>query len=195
MWLEQRQWHIESPHPFANGYFVYCFPSKSFKMKPFLLLFLFITLSCSAQNTRSLSEGETSPPASLEEISWMEGHWKGQAFGGITEEVWSPPLGGSMMFAFKHVLNGKVNFYELGHIQEIDNTLLFQLKHFNGDLKGWEEKDEMVTAKLVKVAESKIYFEDFTFEKISDDEINIYVVVEEAGKSEEVKFNYKRVTK
>ncbi len=76
-------------------------------MKPFLLLFLFVTISCNGQNTLSFQEGTTSPKASLTAISWMEGHWKGEAFGGITEEIWSPPLGGSMMFSFKLVIDGQ----------------------------------------------------------------------------------------
>jgi len=36
-----------------------------------------------------------------------------------------------------------------------------------------------------------VYFDDFTFEKVSENEINVYVVISEKGKTEEVKFNYK----
>ncbi len=140
----------------------------------------------------SLNEGESSPNASIEEILWMEGHWKGEAFGGITEEIWSPPLGGSMMFSFKHVADGKVTFYELGHIREVNESLVFELKHFGGDLKGWEEKDEVQRFKLIKVDGNRFYFEGFTFEKLSDKEINIYGLIEQDDKAEEVKFNYKK---
>lgn len=161
-------------------------------MKSFVFLLVLAAISCKAQNTMSLEEGETSPKATLEEISWMEGHWKGEAFGGITEEIWSPPLGGSMMFSFKLVVEGEVNFYELGHIRQLDETLVFELKHFGGDLKGWEEKDEVQRFKLIKVAESRLYFEGFTFEKVSDNEINIYGLIHQGDKEEEVKFNYKK---
>lgn len=162
-------------------------------MKHFLLLFLFVTISCKGQNTLSLQEGDTSPKANLNQISWMEGHWKGEAFGGITEEIWSPPLGGSMMFSFKLVVDDEVNFYELGHIRQLDETLVFELKHFGGDLKGWEEKDEVQTFKLVKVDGNRLYFEGFTFEKMSDAEINIYGLIHQNdGTEEEVRFNYKK---
>jgi len=100
-----------------------------------------------------------------------------------------------MMFSFKHIAEGKVNFYELGHIRELDETLIYELKHFSGDLKGWEDKDEKVVAKLVKIEGNRAYFDDFTFERLSDDEINIYVVIEGKEKTEEVTFNYKRVVK
>ncbi|WP_338359457.1 DUF6265 family protein [Yeosuana marina] len=122
----------------------------------------------------------------------MAGHWKGEAFGGITEEIWSPPLGDSMMFSFKLVSDNQVVFYELGGIRQVDDTLIFQLKHFGNDFKGWEEKDETIDAKLVKIEGNRVYFDQFTFEKVSDNEINIYVVIEENGQTEEVTFNYKK---
>ena len=141
----------------------------------------------------SFAEGDKSPEATLEDVSWITGHWKGEAFGGIAEEIWSPPLGDSMMFVFKLVSEGKVQFYEVGHIQQTAETLLLQLKHFHGSLKGWEEKDETVDFKLVRIDGNRVYFDDFTIEKISANEINMYVVVgEEDGSSEEVKFNYKK---
>jgi hypothetical protein len=161
-------------------------------MKPLFILFLFVLFSCKGQNTLSLKDGETSPKASLSQISWMEGHWKGEAFGGITEEIWSPPLGGSMMFSFKLVVDGEVNFYELGHIRQLDETLVFELKHFGGDLKAWEEKDKVQSFRLIKVDGNRFYFEGFTFEKVSDNEINIYGLIHQGETPEEVKFNYKK---
>ena len=158
-----------------------------------LIIALVLFSSCYAQkNTLKFPKNGTSPKATLNEVSWIEGRWLGEAFGGITEEIWSPPLGGSMMFSFKLVSNGKVVFYELGGIRQVDDSLIFQLKHFGNDFKGWEEKDETVDAKLVKIEDSKVYFDKFTFEKISDSEINIYVVIEENGETEEAKFNYKK---
>ncbi len=160
-------------------------------MKPFFILLLLLSLNSYAQNTVSFPENRSSPKADLSEIAWMEGHWKGEAFGGITEEIWSPPLGGSMMFSFKLVVDGEIGFYELGHIRQVEETLVFELKHFHGDLKGWEEKDEVQGFKFVKTEGNRIYFEGFTFEKISDNEINIYGLIgNEDGSSEEVKFNY-----
>ncbi|MBS9462818.1 hypothetical protein KIM67_10375 [Flagellimonas sp. 389] len=163
-------------------------------MRQFFILCLFMTVSVKAQNTLSLKNGELSPKATLTIVSWMEGHWKGEAFGGIAEEIWSPPFGGSMMFVFKHVMDDKVNFYETGHIREIGGTLVFELKHFNNDLKGWEEKNEVQSFKLVKVDENRVYFEGFTFEKVEKNEVNIYAMMSgDANNPEEIKFNYKRV--
>ncbi|WP_339655896.1 DUF6265 family protein [uncultured Maribacter sp.] len=162
-------------------------------MKLILLLFISATCLLSAQNTLSFEEGMTSPESNLKNIEWLTGHWKGEAFGGIAEEIWSPPLGGAMMFSFRLLANGSISFYEFGHILETDGTLLLQLKHFNADLSGWEEKEETIDFKLLKVEEDRFYFDDFTIERISDKEINMYVEVgEEDGTSNEVKFNYHR---
>lgn len=160
-----------------------------------LILLFFISASCllHAQNTLPFEEGMTSPDANLKNIEWLAGHWKGEAFGGVAEEIWSPPLGGVMMFSFRLEADGAISFYEFGHILEIDSTLILQLKHFNADLSGWEEKEETIDFKLVKVIEDRFYFDDFTIERISDKEINMYVEVgEENGTSNEVKFNYHR---
>ncbi len=163
-------------------------------MKSIAWLSLLFTVYCVGQNTVSLPEGATSPKADLSQISWMAGHWKGEAFGGVTEEIWSPPLGGSMMCVFKLVTDGAVNFYEICHLREVEQSLLFEVKHFQSDLKGWEEKDEVQSFKLVKIEGNRVYFDGFTFERIDANEANIYVVIEhEDGSTEEVKFNYKRI--
>jgi hypothetical protein len=145
------------------------------------------------QNTLQLKEGEDSPNANLEIISFVEGHWKGQAFGGDTEEIWSPPSGNSMMFVFRHLVDGEVTFYEIGHIRAIENTLIFELRHFDTDLHAWEEKNEVQQFKFIKAEDNRVYFNGFTFEKVSTDEINIYGLIgNEDGSSSEVVFNYKR---
>tara|TARA_R110002051_G_scaffold70772_1_gene127514 strand:+ start:72908 stop:73399 length:492 start_codon:yes stop_codon:yes gene_type:complete len=162
-------------------------------MKILLLFLLTTTCLLNAQNTVSFEEGMTSPDASLATIDWLTGHWKGKAFGGIAEEIWSPPVDGSMMFSFRLIDKGTVSFYEFGHILETEGTLILQLKHFNGDLSGWEEKDETIDFKLVKQEENRLYFNDFTIERISDKEINMYVEIgEDEGTSNEVIFNYHR---
>lgn len=43
---------------------------------------------------------------------------------------------------FKLVWEGKVALYELLTIVAKDDSLVLRLKHLDGSLKGWEEKDE-----------------------------------------------------
>lgn len=168
-------------------------PIKKTAALCFFILFGYLSFSQS-KNTVKYSDSIPPVKASLHDVAWIEGHWRGEAFGGITEEIWSPPFGDSMMFSFKLINDNKVTFYELGVIREIQESLILQLKHFHGDLKGWEEKDETIDFKLVKIEKNKIFFDELTFEKISTDKINVYVVIDHKdGTSEEMKFNYKRV--
>ncbi|MER3319197.1 MAG: DUF6265 family protein [Allomuricauda sp.] len=162
-------------------------------MKSIALILMFSAGIASAQQTMQLPEGQSSPKANLEEVSWIEGHWTGEAFGGIAEEIWSAPLGNSMMFVFRMVNDDKVSFYESGHIQQLDDSIMLQLKHFDGNMKGWEEKNETIDFKLVKLEKNKVYFEGLTMEKISGDQMNVWVLIEEDGNQEEILFAYKRV--
>jgi len=158
-----------------------------------LLFTLLACVCCSAQNTLSLAENEKSPHANLEAASFMTGHWKGEAFGGITEEIWTAAEGNAMLFTFRLVVDGKVDFYEIGHIIEANNSLLLQLKHFGADLKGWEEKEETEDFKLVKKETNKLYFDGITYESLNENEMNVYVLAEnEDGTTEELTFNFKR---
>ncbi|MDT0559138.1 DUF6265 family protein [Ichthyenterobacterium sp. W332] len=144
-----------------------------------------ISFSCKAQE-------ETKLEPKLENIAWISGTWHGEAFGGQTEEIWSKPSGGSMMATFKLVADGKVQFYEIEIIREIENSLVLQLKHFDGELKGWETKDETVDFPLKYITKTKVVFEGMTFEKVSEKEMNVYVDIKENDKTETMKFNYKK---
>lgn len=158
----------------------------------FLFLSLIAPLPLFSQNTISIGSGK-SPNANLSQVAWIAGHWKGEAFGGITEEVWTAPLGDSMMGSFKLVVDNKTEFYEICQMIQEDETIMFRLKHFDGKLKGWEEKDETEDFPLVKIEKDAVYFDNFTIKRISQDHIIFYVVVDSEGKSEEVEFKYYRV--
>jgi hypothetical protein len=162
-----------------------------------LLLFTISSFQLFSQedfpNTMFYDSISGSPKATIEEISWLAGHWQGNAFGGIVEEIWAPPMGGSMMGAFKLVADNNVQFYEIETISEENESLILRLKHFNADLKGWEEKDKTVDFKLVKITQTKAFFDGFTIEYINDNAISMYVIIDYEGVKEEMKFEYKRV--
>ena len=164
-------------------------------MRIIILFFIFLSApSLKAQdNTLHFEEGMSSPKAGLEAVSWISGHWSGEAFGGITEEIWTPPLGGSMMFAFKLVVDGAVRFYELGYIREVNNTLLLQLKHFDHELRGWEEKEETIDFPLVKIEGNRAYFDGMTFENIDSGTMNVYLEIEDKDGARETLFQYRRI--
>jgi len=156
------------------------------------VIFLSLTTVLYAQHTIALGANE-SPQATLDDVTWIQGDWRGEAFGGQIEEIWSPPLGGSMMGSFKMVMKDEISFYELMHIQEKANTLLLQIRHFNPDFTGWETQNESVDFALVKIDGAFVYFDGLTFEKISANEMQVHVLMSEAGESpQEASFRYTR---
>ncbi|MEL6533817.1 MAG: DUF6265 family protein [Bacteroidota bacterium] len=162
-------------------------------MKTILLFFLscLIVGATQAQNTLSLDPDVGSPEASIDDVAWIAGHWMGEKWGGQVEEIWAPPIGDAMMGSFRFVSENKAVFYELLTITETEGTLLLQLKHFHGDLKGWEEKEETVDFKLVKLTEDAAYFDGLTFRKHSEDSMEIIVLAAEEGQpAEELDFLY-----
>jgi hypothetical protein len=154
---------------------------------------ILFTLFALAISLSSVSQENTLEPK-LKNIKWISGTWHGKAFGGVTEEIWSEPSGGSMMATFKLINDNKVTFYEIEIIREIENSLILQLKHFDNTLKGWESKHETVDFPLKYITENKVVFEGMTFEKVSDQEMNVYVDIKENDTVETVKFNYKKKT-
>lgn len=166
---------------------------KLSSLKKYISIVFFIcSLINYAQNTLKFDSIKTAPNATIHDVAWISGYWSGEAFEGLIEEIWSAPLGGAMMGSFKLVVDGKVKFYELCTISEEDETLVFRLKHFSKDLKGWEEKDECINSPLVRIEKNKVFFNNFTFEKVLDNELNIYVMLKNNnGIEEEIKFNYK----
>jgi hypothetical protein len=155
------------------------------------LLFL-LSLSVSAQTEKDIEIVDSLAPK-LENIKWISGNWKGEAFGGQTEENWSEPSGGSMMATFKLINDGEVSFYEIEIIREVENSLILQLKNFDTDLKGWETKNETVDFPLIKITPTQVIFEGMSFEKVNENEMNVYVDIKnDNGDIELVKFNYKK---
>jgi len=147
----------------------------------------------SFENTLVYDSLAGSPKAIIHDFSWIAGHWKGEAMGGIIEEIWTPPLAGTMMGAFKLVEGNEVIFYEIETLTEENSSVILRLKHFGAKLKGWEEKDDTIDFKLVKFTKNKAYFDGLTFELANKNELTIYVVIEENNSLQEVKFQYSRV--
>lgn len=155
-------------------------------MKYILLLTFLFHLASFGQSEKILAP-------KLENIQWIAGNWKGEALGGQIEENWSEPSRGSMMATFKLIDNESIVFYEIIIIREVQNTLILQLKHFDNELKGWEEKDQTIDFPLKEITENKVVFEGMTFEKISTNEMNIYVdIKQDDGSIKTVPFNYKK---
>lgn len=146
------------------------------------------------ENTVAATGGMVRPAATLADASWLEGRWAGEGLGGWNEEWWSAPAGGSIMGVYRHVKEGAVVFYEIMSLVETEGTLELRLKHFHGDLRGWEEKDDVVRFPLVRVDENTLWFDGMTLRRDGPDTMQAWVAVSGGGEGlREVSFTYRRV--
>jgi hypothetical protein len=144
-------------------------------------------------NTLKAGADFAGPAATLADMAWLIGHWKGSGLGGVSEEMWSAPEGGVMMGMYRLVIGGKPSFYEFMHLAEDRGSLVMKLKHFNADLTAWEEKDRFVTFRLVKLGLNEVYFSGLTFRR-SVDRLQIFLALrDKEGTVREEEFRMERV--
>lgn len=144
-------------------------------------------------NTLRAPAGSVGLPATLDDMKWLVGHWRGTGLGGVSEEMWSEPAGGVMMGMYRLVVNGKPSFYEFLHLAEENGSVVMKLKHFNADLTGWEEKERFVTFRLVKLGPDAVYFDGLTMRR-SVDRLQIFLAIrDKEGKVREEEFRMERV--
>ena len=104
------------------------------------------------------------------------------------------PSGGAMAGVFRIVRDGEVVFYEIMTLVEHDGSVELRLKHFNADLTGWEDKEEMVTFRLVRVEPAAIYFGGLTFLRHGNDRLETFVAIRyDDGRLEELAFDFTRL--
>lgn len=157
-----------------------------------------VALAANAQSPRTEHtfqlDGDTRPPATLEDVAWLVGSWEGEAFGERFEEVWNPASGGSMVGMFKLMSGEDVGFYELMLLVEEEGSLSLKVKHFNPDFSAWEEKKDYVDFKLVKVGPDAAHFSGLSFYRRGNDAIDGYIVMRASdGTIREEKLVYRRV--
>jgi hypothetical protein len=124
--------------------------------------------------------GDTIAPSAkigLEALDWLEGRWVGEAFGGVCEEVWTQASGGSMVGTFKLTSNDQVSFYEIMTITIEAGAPVLKLKHFNADLTGWEERDEVIEFQFERMSPDKIEFHGLTYENTAPGTLRIVVQI------------------
>jgi hypothetical protein len=144
------------------------------------------------EHTFQLSEGETRPPATLEDASWLVGNWTGTAFGKQFEEIWSAPSKGSMVGLFKLFDEDGVDFYEIMLLTVEDDSLSLKVKHFSADFVAWEDKPDFVNFKLVKKDENALHFAGLSFYKKDQDHIDAYIVMRNGEEISEHVLEYVR---
>lgn len=147
------------------------------------------------QETRAARPEQPSPPAQLADLAWLAGAWAGEGIAGPARETYSPIIGNAIAGHFVQQRGDGVFFYEIMTIVPRNGSLVYRLKHFNADLSGWEEKDEVREFRLVAHEGDSWYFDDLTIRRDGPGHMTgIVNVREKDGTSREIAFHYVRVS-
>ena len=139
--------------------------------------------------------------AQLQDLAWLEGIWRGQINNDYTEEVWTGLAAGAMMGMFRQVSGGRLRFYEFMIIAERDKNIELKIKHFDPDLRGWEEKDKSTVFWLCELGDREAVFLQesegkplwLIFESVSESELKIYFMPQEDSPVKEGAYHFQRV--
>lgn len=132
---------------------------------------------------RTWTEGTISPPATIKDIQWLVGDWRGSLEGSLQQYVVLIPTKGHMPgFARAWKQDGSIVFYEINDFIEVNRTLEYRVKHFSGDLADWEGKDEYDRHRLIAVTDKAIYFDGITIVKEGRDHFTVYVQIPDGEK-------------
>jgi hypothetical protein len=170
-------------------------------MKRFIFVFIVCLVLASVsmsqemwtKNTIKLTAGQNGGAASIADMAWLAGTWRGAGLGGSNEEIWSAPQGGVMMGSYRMLKDSKPVFYEFLTLSETDGRLKLRIKHFGADLVGWEEKDKTEDMAFIKRDGNRHYFHGLTWEVLGPNKVNIYLAIEGKDKVTEETFRYERV--
>ncbi|RED17408.1 DUF6265 family protein [Parasphingopyxis lamellibrachiae] len=163
-------------------------------MRLIMIAALLLPSQLAAQDVRSLGDA-ASPPATLDQVAWLAGSWRGTGLGGESHESWLPPVHGQMAGIFHQGSDSQLQFYEILQMVERDGSLVLRLKHFNGDLSGWEDNgaESALEFPLVAIENDTAYFSGLTYERIGDDQLLVHLRLRSNGETRIETFDFTRI--
>ncbi len=161
-----------------------------------ILFFIVLIFNCNHQNSFAENASNRNGYVRLiDKLSWLSGGWKGEKWGGTIEEYWSEPEDGNMIGMFRFIRDGRIQFTELMYIQEKDQTLLFRLKHFDKDFKGWEDKDNPIDFPLIEMKDNDTIFDGLTYQLMPDRKLKatLFIKDDKTGEEKKEEFIYSKI--
>lgn len=152
------------------------------------------TFAQESASANTLKLGSAAPaPASIQDMAWLTGYWRGEGLGGHCEEMWGNPIGDRMYGTFTLRRDNKLAFSEHLVIVEDAGSLVMKVKHFTAEFHSWEDKEGYVTFPLVKLEDNAAYFSGLTLRRQDDNSLKIYLVLSQDGVRSEAVFDFKPV--
>jgi hypothetical protein len=115
-----------------------------------LLLGLGLVLAVSAP---TFAQG---PAATIADLAWMTGHYKGNMGNGTLEENWAAPVGGSIASLVRSTSGGATNMIELIVVEEEGDSLTLRLKQWDPGMQ--PRADGFQVFRLIEIGDKKVAF-------------------------------------
>ncbi len=93
----------------------------------------------------------------LSSIKWLIGHWKTHSENEELEEYWHSVMADAMVGWFRWKRSEVIFLYEFMLFQQVEKGIILKIKHFDGNLVGWEEKDAWVEYQAWSSADDAVY--------------------------------------
>jgi hypothetical protein len=168
-------------------------------LQKYLLLIFAVSMTAMAQERsptsmiRTWTAGTVSPAATIKDIQWLVGDWRGSLDGNMEQSlIFSPTKGHMPGFARSWALDGTIGFYEINDFIEANGSLEYRVKHFSGDLADWEDKDGYQRHRLIALSDEAIYFDGITVVKEGRDHFTVYVLIKGDGQKDRVAVVHQR---
>ncbi|MBL8817408.1 MAG: hypothetical protein JNL58_15380 [Planctomyces sp.] len=145
------------------------------------------------ENTLKFSKDQPAVEASPENFDFLAGYWVGNGLGGNCEETWMPDIEGSRIGTFRFHQDGKLIFSEFFQLAKHGDRWTLRLRHFDEELKGWEDKEKFVEFPLVRIEKNTAWFNGLTYKLMENDELHVMLAMKHKdGSVGEEKFIFKR---
>lgn len=95
---------------------------------------------------------------SVDDLTFLEGRWRGGDENFTFEEIWSAPEGGVMTAMARGVAGGELRVLEYIVVSEEAASLVMRFKHFNADYSVWDGEDEPLTLTLSDIDGTDVTF-------------------------------------
>ena len=96
--------------------------------------------------------------ASVKQLEFMTGAWKGKSDGDQIEEHWMSEVQNNRTGMFRWIKDGEVFVYEIMTLVERNDEVQLLLRHFGKDFECWEEKENPMIFIATIIRENKAIF-------------------------------------
>ncbi|GGC04021.1 DUF6265 family protein [Dyadobacter sediminis] len=112
----------------------------------------------------------------LNDISFLEGHWLGNYNGGPIEASWTAPAGNNIMGYIRMIKDDKPALYEVFAFEQTEKGPVAMVKHFKPGLIALEEKEVSDRYNFIEAKKNQALFEK--------DDVSVRIIYERRSQNQ-----------